>query len=172
MPFVEREGYQISSKCRLHPDNDLFRDQEQSKIHIDVNDWQCGYCKKSFRAEKFLDQHLDSRHSNLLNVVCGPFSLSTYILRCFPPKFNVIFLPNCHTMLKAICLTVILLQCLLPLFYDINNSGCEFQLMYLCYCLWMYSKKDVHCFFLLGDRSTILLYQFFLFETVVILRLK
>ncbi|XVF08765.1 hypothetical protein REPUB_Repub07fG0031100 [Reevesia pubescens] len=67
MPFVEEEGYQISTKCRLHPDNDLFRDQEQHKIYLDVVEWRCGYCKKSFRAETFLDQHLDNRHYNLLN---------------------------------------------------------------------------------------------------------
>ncbi|KAF5476618.1 hypothetical protein F2P56_003350 [Juglans regia] len=71
MPFVEREDYQISSKCRLHPDNDLFRDQEQHKIHVDINEWKCGYCKKSFRAEKFLDQHFDNRHYNLLNISHG-----------------------------------------------------------------------------------------------------
>ncbi|MBA0582732.1 hypothetical protein Gorai_024866 [Gossypium raimondii] len=70
MPFVEEEGYQISTDCRLHPDNDLFRDQERHKIHLDVNEWRCGYCKKSFRAERFLDQHFDNRHYNLLNVVC------------------------------------------------------------------------------------------------------
>ncbi|OMP04824.1 Kelch repeat type 2 [Corchorus olitorius] len=68
MPFVEEEGYQISTKCSLHPDNDLFRDQEQHKISVDINEWRCGYCKKSFRAEKFLDQHFDNRHYNLLNV--------------------------------------------------------------------------------------------------------
>ncbi|KAK9108366.1 hypothetical protein Syun_024377 [Stephania yunnanensis] len=68
MPFVEKENYKISSRCRLHDDNNLFRDQEMHKIHVDVNDWQCGYCKKSFRAEKFLDQHFDNRHYNLLNV--------------------------------------------------------------------------------------------------------
>ncbi|OMO99069.1 Kelch repeat type 2, partial [Corchorus capsularis] len=68
MPFMEEEGYQISTKCRLHPDNDLFRDQEQHKISVDINEWRCGYCKKSFRAEKFLDQHFDNRHYNLLNV--------------------------------------------------------------------------------------------------------
>ncbi|KAM5571781.1 hypothetical protein ABKV19_012059 [Rosa sericea] len=67
MPFVEKERYEISSKCRLHPDNDLFRDQERHKIHLDINEWQCGYCKKGFRAEKFLDQHFDNRHYNLLN---------------------------------------------------------------------------------------------------------
>ncbi|XP_007037874.2 PREDICTED: uncharacterized protein LOC18605039 isoform X1 [Theobroma cacao] len=68
MPFLEEEGFQISTKCRLHPDNDLFRDQEQHKINLDVNEWRCGYCKKSFRAENFLDQHFDDRHYNLLNV--------------------------------------------------------------------------------------------------------
>ncbi|KAB2633233.1 hypothetical protein D8674_029480 [Pyrus ussuriensis x Pyrus communis] len=68
MPFVEHEHYEIPSNCRLHPDNDLFRDQEEHKIHLDINEWQCGYCKKSFRAEMFLDQHFDNRHYNLLNV--------------------------------------------------------------------------------------------------------
>ena len=72
MPFVEQEKYEISRKCRLHPDFDIFRDQEQHKIHVDVNEWRCGYCKKVFRAEKFLDQHFDNRHNDLLNVVCGP----------------------------------------------------------------------------------------------------
>lgn len=67
MPFVERERYEISRSCRLHPDNDLFRDQEEHKIKADVNEWQCGYCKKSFLSEVFLDQHFDSRHYNLLN---------------------------------------------------------------------------------------------------------
>ncbi|XP_071689628.1 uncharacterized protein [Rutidosis leptorrhynchoides] len=58
----------MSHKCKLHPGNDIFRDQEEHKIHVDVNEWRCGYCKKSFRAEKFLDQHFDNRHYNLLNV--------------------------------------------------------------------------------------------------------
>ncbi|KAF7805989.1 zinc finger protein [Senna tora] len=71
MPFVEQENYQLSSKCRLHPDNNIFRDQEEHKIYIDINEWRCGYCKKSFRAEKFLDQHFDNRHYNLLNVSHG-----------------------------------------------------------------------------------------------------
>lgn len=69
MPFVEKEKYELPRQCRLHPSNDLFRDQEEHKIHLDVNEWRCGYCRKSFRAEKFLDQHFDNRHSNLLDVV-------------------------------------------------------------------------------------------------------
>ncbi|KAJ4823385.1 hypothetical protein Tsubulata_023427 [Turnera subulata] len=71
MPFVERESYKISSKCRLHPSNDLFRDQEEHKIHVDINEWKCGYCKKSFRAEQYLDKHFDNRHYNLLNISDG-----------------------------------------------------------------------------------------------------
>ncbi|KAK2387199.1 zinc finger (C2H2 type) family protein [Trifolium repens] len=67
-PFVEKEKYNISRKCRLHPDNDIYRDQEQHKSHIDINEWKCGYCKKTFYEEKNLDQHFDNRHSNLLNV--------------------------------------------------------------------------------------------------------
>ncbi|KAG5002001.1 hypothetical protein JHK87_023073 [Glycine soja] len=79
MPFVEKEKYHISKRCMLHPDNDIYRDQEQHKSHIDINEWQCRYCKKSFYEEKHLDQHFDNRHSNLLNLsesqcladVCG-----------------------------------------------------------------------------------------------------
>ncbi|XP_027341773.1 uncharacterized protein LOC113854766 isoform X2 [Abrus precatorius] len=79
MPFVEKEKYHISGSCKIHPDNDIYRDQEQHKFHIDINEWQCGYCKKSFYEEKHLDQHFDNRHSSLLNLsqsqcladVCG-----------------------------------------------------------------------------------------------------
>ncbi|TVU51527.1 hypothetical protein EJB05_02962 [Eragrostis curvula] len=70
MPFVEKEKYQLPSKCRLHPDNDMFREQEQHKIHYDINEWRCGFCKKAFRAEKFLDQHFENRHKNLVDNVC------------------------------------------------------------------------------------------------------
>ncbi|CAL5097754.1 unnamed protein product [Urochloa decumbens] len=67
MPFVEKEKYELPSKCRLRPVNDMFREQEQHKIHFDINDWRCGFCKKAFRAEKFLDQHFENRHKNLLD---------------------------------------------------------------------------------------------------------
>lgn len=70
MPFVEHEEYQLPSTCRLHHDNDMFREQEEHKIRADTNEWRCGFCKKSFYAEKYLDQHFDNRHSNLINDVC------------------------------------------------------------------------------------------------------
>ncbi|XP_078433181.1 uncharacterized protein LOC144704589 isoform X1 [Wolffia australiana] len=67
MPFVEEQKYQISSSCRFHADNDMFRDQENHKVHVDVNEWRCGFCQKRFREEKFIDLHFDNRHYNLLN---------------------------------------------------------------------------------------------------------
>ncbi|XP_022154197.1 uncharacterized protein LOC111021515 [Momordica charantia] len=79
MPFVNKRKYKISTDCRLHPDNDMFRDQEQHKSHLDFNEWKCGYCRKRFYEEKYLDQHFDNRHYDLLNTsrikcladVCG-----------------------------------------------------------------------------------------------------
>ncbi|XP_021299225.1 uncharacterized protein LOC110427910 [Herrania umbratica] len=68
MPFVEKERYKIASGCRLHADNDLYRDQEQHKLHVDINEWRCGYCNKNFYEEKYLDKHFDNRHFDLLNV--------------------------------------------------------------------------------------------------------
>ncbi|GLU11387.1 hypothetical protein SLE2022_281380 [Rubroshorea leprosula] len=67
MPFVEKEKYQLSSRCKLHPDNHFYRDQEQHKHHVNINEWQCGYCRKTFYEEKFLDKHFDNRHYDLLN---------------------------------------------------------------------------------------------------------
>ncbi|KAI6671348.1 hypothetical protein NL676_006233 [Syzygium grande] len=71
MPFIEKERYQFPNKCRLHPDHNLYRDQEQHKSHLDINEWRCGYCRKSFYEEKYLDQHFDNRHYDLLNVSQG-----------------------------------------------------------------------------------------------------
>ncbi|KAM7280074.1 hypothetical protein ACFE04_007208 [Oxalis oulophora] len=68
MPVVEKERYQISKNCRLHPENDLYRDQEQHKSQVDLHEWQCGYCRKIFYEEKHLDLHMDNRHYNLLNL--------------------------------------------------------------------------------------------------------
>eukprot|EP00249_Psilotum_nudum_P009752 c22131_g1_i2 orf=937-1539(-) len=69
----------MSTVCRLHSDNDMFRKQEMDKEHLAANQWQCIYCNKVFRSEKFLDQHFDNRHHDMLNIsrnrcladVCG-----------------------------------------------------------------------------------------------------
>lgn len=67
LPFVEQERYNLSAGCKLHPNNDMFREQELKKEHITAHQWQCTHCKKMFRTEKFLDQHFDNRHLDQLN---------------------------------------------------------------------------------------------------------
>lgn len=69
MPYVEKERYQLPTTCRVHRDNDIYREQEEHKVHSDINEWRCGFCKKAFYDEKYLDKHFDSRHYNLLNAV-------------------------------------------------------------------------------------------------------
>lgn len=105
MPFVEKEKYQISNKCRLHPDNDMFRDQELHKINHDVNEWRCGYCKKSFYAEKYIDKHFDNRHYHLLNAVSALLLLLHCTLR--PSQFRIyvgwlVLLSCCDTYTRVI----------------------------------------------------------------------
>ncbi|KAH7423198.1 hypothetical protein KP509_12G043500 [Ceratopteris richardii] len=64
----------------------MFREQEQKKEHVTAHQWQCPYCRKMFRSEKFLDQHFDNRHLNLLNYsrdrcladVCGALHCDYY----------------------------------------------------------------------------------------------
>ena len=46
----------------------MFRDQKQHKGHLDFIDWKCGYCRKRFYEDKYINQHFDDRHYNLLNV--------------------------------------------------------------------------------------------------------
>eukprot|EP00252_Welwitschia_mirabilis_P012796 TRINITY_DN28327_c0_g1_i1.p1 TRINITY_DN28327_c0_g1~~TRINITY_DN28327_c0_g1_i1.p1 ORF type:complete len:276 (-),score=37.05 TRINITY_DN28327_c0_g1_i1:475-1302(-) len=85
MPFIEEEGYNLSRTCRLHPENDMFREQEHHKIHLQANEWQCGFCNKIFVSERFLDQHFDNRHATMLDVsrskcladVCGALHCDT-----------------------------------------------------------------------------------------------
>ncbi|KAL3681160.1 hypothetical protein R1sor_024116 [Riccia sorocarpa] len=79
LPFVQQKSYNLSSACRLNPENDMFKDQELKKDMIRVSQWRCDYCKKTFRSEDYLDNHMDNRHLDLLDLsanrcladVCG-----------------------------------------------------------------------------------------------------
>ncbi|CAL9224040.1 unnamed protein product [Arabidopsis halleri] len=71
MPYVVKERYQLPTTCRVHRDNDIYREQEEHKVHSDINEWRCGFCKKAFYEEKYLDKHFDSRHYDLLNASHG-----------------------------------------------------------------------------------------------------
>lgn len=94
MPFIKEEKYNISRNCKLHSHNDMFREQEQHKIFMDYNEWKCGFCKKSFREEKYLDKHFHNRHYNLLDHVGSIFFLShsfVSIVFLFPSMFAFVF---------------------------------------------------------------------------------
>ncbi|KAL2641860.1 hypothetical protein R1flu_009447 [Riccia fluitans] len=79
VPFVKQKGYNMSSACRLNHENDMFKEQELKKDMIRPSQWRCDYCKKTFRSEEYLDNHMDNRHSDLLDLsanrcladVCG-----------------------------------------------------------------------------------------------------
>lgn len=66
LPFVEKEQYNLSSKCRLSRVNDMFREQEEGKDELRPRQWQCGTCKKIFRTEEDLDRHFDNRHAKTI----------------------------------------------------------------------------------------------------------
>ncbi|MCO5556156.1 hypothetical protein L7F22_009700 [Adiantum nelumboides] len=86
LPFVEQAQYNLPEDCKLNPKNDMFREQELKKEHVTAHQWQCIYCKKMFRSERFLDQHFDNRHSDLINYsrescladVCGALHCDYY----------------------------------------------------------------------------------------------
>ncbi|KAG0597704.1 hypothetical protein M758_12G015200 [Ceratodon purpureus] len=67
MPFVESEKYTLPKSCRLHPDNDIYREQEGNIDELRPMQWQCRYCKKLFRSQVYLDMHFDNRHSENLD---------------------------------------------------------------------------------------------------------
>jgi hypothetical protein len=70
LPFVETQKYNLSSNsCRLHPNNDIFHEQEEKIEQLRPMQWQCGYCHKVFRTQTYLDSHFDNRHSNMLGTV-------------------------------------------------------------------------------------------------------
>jgi hypothetical protein len=69
VPFLEQRQYNLSTECRLNPDNDMFQEQENKKDRIRPSQWQCKYCDKTFRTEEYLDKHLDNRHRDQLVVV-------------------------------------------------------------------------------------------------------
>ncbi|WVY92744.1 hypothetical protein V8G54_031832 [Vigna mungo] len=80
MPFVEKEKYHIPKRCRFHPDNDIYRDQEQHKFHIDINEWQCGAklnsstayrCYEKILLVKLCIMHVSALSNQCLADVCG-----------------------------------------------------------------------------------------------------
>lgn len=78
MPFVESQKFTLSKSCRLHLENDLFREQEGKMEELRPMQWHCGYCKKVFRTQSYLDNHFDNRHSDKLDTVSYLTSLISF----------------------------------------------------------------------------------------------
>ena len=66
---MESEKYTLPKSCRLHPDNDVYREQEGHMDELRPMQWQCRYCKKMFRTQGYLDMHFDNRHFENLDSV-------------------------------------------------------------------------------------------------------
>mmetsp|Transcript_3602 Transcript_3602/g.9728 ORF Transcript_3602/g.9728 Transcript_3602/m.9728 type:complete len:299 (+) Transcript_3602:84-980(+) len=48
--------------CPLHPALDMFKDQELHKSKKNKDQHKCGYCGKVFKAEPYLDKHMQKKH--------------------------------------------------------------------------------------------------------------
>mmetsp|Transcript_45375 Transcript_45375/g.116120 ORF Transcript_45375/g.116120 Transcript_45375/m.116120 type:complete len:270 (+) Transcript_45375:171-980(+) len=75
-PHLTAAGMELPIACRLHPKHDMYRDQEEHKKQLRVGNWRCDYCGKLFKAEEYLDKHMDNRHSNMTQ---GTVCLAEYV---------------------------------------------------------------------------------------------
>ncbi|GMH42245.1 hypothetical protein BSKO_10164 [Bryopsis sp. KO-2023] len=70
LPRMSKVRAQLPEDCPLDLSHNIFLRQEQHKRVVlprtekDIKLHKCGFCGKTFRAEHFLDNHLDFRHGN------------------------------------------------------------------------------------------------------------
>ncbi len=65
-PVVNAAGYELPSTCELHPARNMFAAHEQQKERVRATLWRCLVCRKTFRSEYWLDEHMARRHPELL----------------------------------------------------------------------------------------------------------
>merc|ERR1712087_1000605 len=71
-------GVQIIEQCPLHPTHDEWLSrQERHKTYLAGQLWRCEFCSKTFKTERYLDDHLDRQHApplhNSSNVCVADF---------------------------------------------------------------------------------------------------
>lgn len=66
MPRVRKLSYKFPLGCPLEPELDRYGLLEKSKHRVRHNYWRCRVCNKSFKTEEFIDNHLLSRHPEVL----------------------------------------------------------------------------------------------------------
>ncbi|XP_012834187.1 PREDICTED: uncharacterized protein LOC105955035 [Erythranthe guttata] len=86
IPFMEKEKYQLSSRCRLHQSNDIFREQEEHKIHVDINEYRSSRTSRMVSAlekapleDGYVSYPWEHRMHEMLSV---PNSSTFYSINC------------------------------------------------------------------------------------------
>ena len=67
VPYAKSLGAKLSPSCPLAPEQDHLLPHENQKHAITSQQWRCSQCGKLFRAEHFLDLHLEKKHADLLS---------------------------------------------------------------------------------------------------------
>eukprot|EP00873_Tetraselmis_striata_P008594 jgi/Tetstr1/428858/TSEL_018845.t1 len=99
-PHLTAAGMELPIACRLHPKHDMYAKHAAHSdlpLHLLANlslpsrrlsgvagawslrglgNWRCDYCGKLFKAEEYLDKHMDNRHSNMTQ---GTVCLAEYV---------------------------------------------------------------------------------------------
>ncbi|CAM9761043.1 unnamed protein product [Chrysoparadoxa australica] len=64
VPGVEESN--LPSSCPLRLSSQLYADQEDNKANVRLGTWECKYCGKNFVSEKYIDRHMDNKHTDKL----------------------------------------------------------------------------------------------------------
>ena len=81
----------LPESCPLNPRYDIFLDQEIHKHERSRSEWECGYCRKSFKNEFYIDRHMDNKHSDKLvvNFALFMFLFCKIVMQCCKHTFKI-----------------------------------------------------------------------------------
>lgn len=84
LPLYQENDIAVSSQCRWHLNNDIYRIYEEHNHEDGPSKWVCQFCGKGFYEERFLNQHFRNRHPNHLQQGPDITCLADYcdIFRC------------------------------------------------------------------------------------------
>ena len=52
----------LPPNCPFHPEYNIFRTQERHKISLKHGEWECEFCGKKFKSQKYIDRHMHNKH--------------------------------------------------------------------------------------------------------------
>lgn len=135
VPFVESQKYTLPTNCRLHPENDVFREQEENVGELRPMQWQCRYCKKVFRSREYLDMHFDNRHSEKLETVRLYMSLWGVSLFVF---ISFVLDATWDTLLWRDIITIVVFVCNFTATTRVRAFVCEPGYSYVGNVSWLH----------------------------------